>query len=115
MDGRKRRQYPNLSYSDQNTIALSTDLTAENGSEDRVLLEDGFERGRVKDGVVWDQPDDVCQVRKEVALVLVREHGGDADGVEFNVLVVHADKVDVWILRHERHECVFDDLGDEGL
>lgn len=55
--------------------------------------------------------DNVCQVREEVALVLVREDSGYTSIVELDVFVVDADEVDAGVLRYERDKCVGDDLG----
>jgi hypothetical protein len=59
--------------------------------------------------------DDVCQVCKEISLVLVGEDGGDASVVELDVFVVDADEMDSWVGGDEGDERVGDDLGDVAL
>ena len=75
-----------------------------------MFFEDLFESRGIEDGIIRDQSDDVGEVCKEVALVLVGEDGWHTSCLELDVFVVDLDKVDVWILRHERRKGVLDDL-----
>lgn len=59
--------------------------------------------------------DDICEVRKEVALVLVCEDSGHAGVVELDVLVVHAHEVNGGVGWDEGCQSVRDDLGDGTL
>jgi len=79
-------------------------------SQNVMFFEDLFESRGIEDGIIRDQSDDVGEVCKEVALVLVGEDGWHTSCLELDVFVVDLDKVDVWILRHERRKGVLDDL-----
>jgi hypothetical protein len=80
-----------------------------------VLLQDGFEGGRLDGGVSRQMVDDVGQVGEEVALVLVRQDGGHASVVELDILIGHADEVHGGVLGHQGDEGFGDELGDFAL
>lgn len=74
-----------------------------------------LQRLRVKQGILGNLVDDVCEVRKEVSLVLVRQDRRHARIVELDVVVVHLDEVDGRVYGDQRRKGGLDDLRDGAL
>lgn len=76
-----------------------------------MLLKQLLERIGVKIFVLRNHVDDARHVCNEVALVLVGQDCRDGSIVEFNILVVDLDKVDVGIFGHQRSQSFVNEAG----
>ena len=73
-----------------------------------MLPEQGGQGLAVKVGLLGDELDDAGQVREELALVPVGQHGGHGGVVELDVVVVHLDEVHGRVARDQRDEGALD-------
>lgn len=77
-----------------------------------MLLEDLLQSRSVEDSVIRNQSNDVCQIRKKVALIFVCQNSGYPSCSELDFVVMDFDEMDVWILRYQRCESFLNDLRD---
>jgi hypothetical protein len=75
-----------------------------------MLSQDSLQRSGIKYTVVWNLVDDVGEVCKEVALILVSENGRDTCVVELDIFVVDSDEVNIGVRCNERCQGIGDDL-----
>lgn len=59
--------------------------------------------------------DDVCEIRKQLSLLLIRQYGRYSCIIKLYIVVVHLDEVDFGMCRDERGKCFFDNLRDCAL
>ena len=80
-----------------------------------MLLKHLHQSRGIKYRIIRNLINDVRQIGKQIALVLVAQDGGDTSGVEFNVVVVDFDEVDGGVGGDEGFEGFLDYLRYDGL
>ena len=70
---------------------------------------------RIKNCIIRNLINDICQIRKKVSLVFVSQYGRYTCIIEFDIFVMDAYEVNCWVCGNEGEKCGVDYLRDVAL